>query len=77
MSTTTTNSISTEIPTAVQGPAPQGRVSDDTKLIAAVCAVTVGITAVLTGAIAAFYSVASPDQLEMLTTMMQGYGSGM
>lgn len=72
MTTTTPSSISTDIPTVRQG-----RVSDDTKLIAIVCAATVGIAAVLTGALAAVYTVASPEQLEMLTTMLQGYGSGM
>lgn len=50
-----------------------GHLDDDTKVIAIAVAAAIGLSVFLTTLIAVVYSLASPDQLESITTMMAGY----
>lgn len=54
-----------------------GKLEDDTKLIAAVCAATVGLAGVMAAAVAALYAVASPEQLANFTAALGSYGAAM
>ncbi|ALV44683.1 hypothetical protein MB46_03300 [Arthrobacter alpinus] len=50
-----------------------GRYDDDTKVVAIAVAAAVGLSVLLTSVIAVVYSLATPDQLDSITTMMAGY----
>ncbi|WP_193926270.1 hypothetical protein [Arthrobacter dokdonensis] len=54
-----------------------GTLDDDTKLLAAVCAATLGLAAVMTAVVAVLYSLASPEQLAAFATTLGSYPSSM
>ncbi|WP_309145217.1 hypothetical protein [Arthrobacter sp. STN4] len=54
-----------------------GRLDDDAKLIAAVCAATVGLAAVLAAVVGMVFSFASPEQLANFTAALGSYSAGM
>ncbi|NVM94713.1 hypothetical protein [Arthrobacter wenxiniae] len=70
----TTDSAPNLIDPALERP---GRLNDDSKLIAAVCAATVGLAAAMTAAVGIAFSLASPEQLAGFTAAMGSYTAAM